>query len=477
MLRRYRAERLLRRDFEALRERVLTSVRANLGARRIVLDHSDLEACYSTAWQGLYTVLTEGQEIESPAAWLTTVCYRRAIDEHRRRQSDQRRLLDDAIERQSRVEPDLAGALDDRLKLRHTFEALRQRLDAREQQAASLCYLQGLTRAQAAERMGISETGMRKLMEGRGPGRPGVAAKVDSLLETIQGGGWCEQQASLMRGLAFGVHDPNGERYHLARLHYRECPACRAHVLSLRGLAAVLPPLALPWAPGMVGGLGGALGGGAGGGVGAGGGAGAGASAGAGAGSSAGAAGFGGATGGGAAGGWLPFGGSFAAKLATGCLLLAGVGGGCVALITVPSHSPHASRRHDHGRGSGGPVAATPLPGAPASSAAGPFARGSSTSTLPASSSFLSSSSSSSPHRLRTASSMPAVSAAQRELGFERPSARTSSSSGSAQAAGAQSRYARPTRDPLMGSPSQSSSQSRTSPASPRGAESEFGPG
>ena len=95
--------------------------------------------------------------------------------------------------------------------------------------------------------MGIGETAMRKLMEGRAPGRPGVAGKVGDLLRVISGGEWCEQQTSLMRGLAFGILDPDGERYRLARLHQRECPACRAYVLSLRGLAAVLPPLALPW--------------------------------------------------------------------------------------------------------------------------------------------------------------------------------------------------------------------------------------
>ena len=82
---------------------------------------------------------------------------------------------------------------------------------------------------------------MRKLMEGPGPGRPGVAGKVGELVETIRGGGWCEEQGSLMRGLAFGILDPEGERYRLAMAHRRECPACRAYVLSLRGLAAVLP--------------------------------------------------------------------------------------------------------------------------------------------------------------------------------------------------------------------------------------------
>lgn len=96
---------------------------------------------------------------------------------------------------------------------------------------------------------------MRKLMEGAGPGRPGVAGKVGELLETIKAGGWCEQQSSLMRAYAFGILEPGGERHALAVAHCRECPACRAHVAALRGLASVLPlplisPLALAGASG-----------------------------------------------------------------------------------------------------------------------------------------------------------------------------------------------------------------------------------
>ena len=210
------------------------------------------------------------------------------------------------------------------------FEGLRGRLSERELQAAALCYLQGLSRAEAAARMGISEPRMRKLMEGPGPGRPGVAGKVGELVETIRGGGWCEEQGSLMRGLAFGILDPEGERYRLAIAHRRECPACRAYVLSLRGLAAVLP---VPFLPGVLGA--GALGAGAGGGVAACGGAAGrrlGAGAGAGAGASVGAAGVGGRRGrelvprreeG------------LRAKLAVGCLVMA-FGAGCVALTGAP---------------------------------------------------------------------------------------------------------------------------------------------
>src|ERR1019366_4959555 len=101
--------------------------------------------------------------------------------------------------------------------------------------------------------MGISEARMRKLMDGQGPGRPGVAGKVGELAETIRDGSWCEEQGSLMRGLAYGILDPDGERYQLALMHRSECPACRAYVTSLRGLAAArgarLPAVARARAP------------------------------------------------------------------------------------------------------------------------------------------------------------------------------------------------------------------------------------
>ncbi|HEY2766660.1 MAG TPA: sigma-70 family RNA polymerase sigma factor [Solirubrobacteraceae bacterium] len=332
-LRRYRAERLLREEFERWREEVLAAVRARIRARGVQLDGGDLEACYAHAWQGLYAALLAGREVANPVGWLKVVTFRRAIDEHRARTrlGVERRLDEPAtgetLASASAVEYDLAAELDDRARLRHVFEALRGSLSARECEAASLCYLQGLPRAEAAERMGIGEKTMRKLMEGRGPGRPGVASKVGELLGSIRGGGWCEQQVSLMRAFAFGVLDPDGERYQLALAHRRECPACRRYVLSLRGLAAVLPPLVLPWGVGV----------GVGAGAGAGGAAGAGGGSGVGAGTSAGTgAGLGLGTGAGAA------------KLAVGCVLALGVGCAAVAGLhhraTPAGHSGHAHR-------------------------------------------------------------------------------------------------------------------------------------
>lgn len=247
-LRRYRAERLLRKDFEGMRSKVLTVVRSQLRGAGIGLAAADLEACYAQAWHGLYASVLEGEQIENPAGWLVRVTFRRAVDE--RRAARARGVVEGegkgSYPLVSHGPQDWASELDDKARLRHVFEGLRTRLGPREREAATLCYLQGLSRAEAAERMGVSEARMRKLMEGGGAGRQGVAAKMGELLDTVAAGGWCEEQGSLMRAYAFGILDPEGERQALAVAHCSECPACRAHVASLRGLASVLPLPLLP---------------------------------------------------------------------------------------------------------------------------------------------------------------------------------------------------------------------------------------
>lgn len=322
-LRRLRAERLLAQEFEALRAKVLAAVRRRLAAAGAQPEAADLEACYAQAWQGLYAAVAAGQEIANPAGWLVVVAQRRAIEETRLRRNAAG--ADGAEVEQRGSEPDLAARLDDLSRLRHLFEAMRSRLSRRECEAASLCYLQGLSRADAAERMGVSVQRMRKLMDGDGARREGVASKVGKLLTLVGSGGWCDEQASLMRALAFGVLDPAGERYRLATQHQRECAACRRYVLSLRGLAAVLPPLVLP--PGVFAGAAGA------------------GAAGAGAGSGSGAGAGGGAAAGGAGGGsWGALGGALGGKLAgaLGALGIAGVAVGGAALL--PAARPALTR-------------------------------------------------------------------------------------------------------------------------------------
>ncbi len=323
-----------------MRGRVLATVRGRLRAAGVTLDAADLEACYAQAWHGLYTTMLDGHtEVANPEGWLALVTYRRAIDEHRSRLRapgayDAYDTRDGGHEAGA-PERDLAGELDDRARLRQLMEGLRGRLSPRERQAAALCYLQGLSRADAAARMGISQARMRKLMEGSRAGSTGVAGKVGELLASIRAGSYCAEQSSLMRGFAFGILDPDGERYALAVAHQRECPACRAHVQSLRGLASVLPPLPLPLALGVAAGAG----------------AGAGVTStgvGVGAGAGAGVSGAGVGVGGAAGGGWLMAGGGLGAKLVVGCLVAVSVGAGCVALTVgpiVPSHA-RTHRRH-----------------------------------------------------------------------------------------------------------------------------------
>ncbi len=238
-LRRFRAERLLRRDFDALRPKVLSTVRSRLGGSACELDTADLEACYAQAWQGLYAAVLGGEEIENPAGWLVVVTTRRAVDERRARHEAARAPQVEA--EALGFEPELEARIDDLGTLRQLFEGLRGGLAQRELEAATLCYLQGFSRAEAAQRMGLSAKRLGKLMEGD-TRAGGVASKVGELLAVIRAEAWCEEQGSTMRAFAFGILDPSGERYRLALAHQRECSRCRRYVRSLRGLAAALPP-------------------------------------------------------------------------------------------------------------------------------------------------------------------------------------------------------------------------------------------
>jgi hypothetical protein len=176
--------------------------------------------------------------------------------------------------------------------------------------------------------MGVSESSMRKIMDGH-RGRRGVAHKVGAFVGTIDSGEWCAAQGSLMRGFAHGILDPAGERYGLALAHQNHCPACRSYVLSLRGLAALLPPVPwlTPWALAVGAGTSASAHAGASAGVPAvaGGGPPTASAIGVGAGATVASA------SGAAGGGWLLAAGS-GAKLAAGCLLALSVGAGCVAI-------------------------------------------------------------------------------------------------------------------------------------------------
>ena len=244
-----RAERVVQREYAELRAPTLRALRSRLAGQSISFDDADLDAFYNQAWHGLYEQLARGEEIENRAGFLVVASHRRAIEELRRLHPDRRA---DGVEPEATgQDADLAQNLDDRRRLTGLMEGMRERLSERERQAAALCYLHGYSRPEAAAALGLAPKRMEKLMDG-------VSGKLGTLTSEIDEGDWCETRQSLMKAYAYGVLDPDGERYALARAHLDECPACRRYVRGLRGIAAVVPPVWLPLAGLGILGLGGA---------------------------------------------------------------------------------------------------------------------------------------------------------------------------------------------------------------------------
>jgi DNA-directed RNA polymerase specialized sigma24 family protein len=234
---RKRADDLLARDYEALRAKVSAGAGAQLARKNIHFDPVDMEAFYNQAWHGLHSEVAAGRTIANHTGWLVTVTARRALDEYRRLHRD--RHADGVEPAEHAADGDLAERLDDAAKLRAFVEGMKDRLSVRECQAATLCYLQGLTRPEAARVLGVEPKRLEKIMDG-------VSRKVGEFVRAIEAGRWCEARGSLMRAFAFGILDPGGRRYERASEHLGGCTGCRAYVRSLRGLGALLPPVALP---------------------------------------------------------------------------------------------------------------------------------------------------------------------------------------------------------------------------------------
>ena len=232
---------------------------------------SDLDAAYNAAWHALYEQSRKhGKEIGNLGGWLATITYRRAIDDVRSARMKYRApvAVDDSASRLG-YEHDVDAEITDLQRYHQWLVSVRLRLNAREQQAVSLCVLHEHSRRDASDIMGIDIKRLDKIM---------VAAnkKLGGLLEAINRGDWCEDQRSLIKAYAFGLHEEGGERHALAVAHVMECQACAAYVRSLRGLSVAVPAPALlsgavAASGGIVGGLSGLFGGGASGGAAAGG--------------------------------------------------------------------------------------------------------------------------------------------------------------------------------------------------------------
>jgi DNA-directed RNA polymerase specialized sigma24 family protein len=233
-------ERVIAAHYESLKCEVLATVRGKLAVDNLHPDPSDLDAAYNAAWHALYEHSRKhGNEIGNLGGWLATITYRRAIDDVRSARMKYRAAVA-VVESAGRLgyEHDVDGEITDRQRYHQWLVSVRLRLNAREQQAVSLCVLHEHSRRDASDIMGIDIKRLDKIM---------VAAnkKLGGLLEAISRGEWCEGQRSLIKAYAFGLHEEGGERHALAVAHVMECRACAAYVRSLRGLTVVVPAPAL----------------------------------------------------------------------------------------------------------------------------------------------------------------------------------------------------------------------------------------
>ena len=206
------AERQLERDYDRLKPETLASLSAKLRARGLRVADADLDGYYNQAWHALYQQAAAGTEIDNPGGFLVLVGFRRAIDDLR----TVRDAVPVDVDHVAAYDSDLAGHLDDQRMLREFTEALREELGERERVAATLCYLHGYTRPEAAGLMGLNERRMQKVMDA-------VSKAIGRITRQIQAGERCDARASQNKAYALGLLDPDGERYLLTRAHLDDC--------------------------------------------------------------------------------------------------------------------------------------------------------------------------------------------------------------------------------------------------------------
>jgi hypothetical protein len=136
------------------------------------------------------------------------------------------------------VDNPIDETIDQQQEFKHFVEGMRSSLNQRELQAATLCYVYGMSRPEAAEQVGVRPKRMEKIMDE-------VSRKLRPVLASIKEGTWCEDRAVLINQFALGALDADSDEYREAVDHLEGCPGCRRHVLGTRGMTAVTIPSTL----------------------------------------------------------------------------------------------------------------------------------------------------------------------------------------------------------------------------------------
>ena len=237
---RQEAEALADANYEALKEVVLRSVRSRLFSRSVRLDRIDLEEAYNLAWHGVCQAIAQGRRVGNLAGLLVDITGKRAIDIYRQRNEA---MFAEADVETRAVELDLAERVDDRQKIDHLLERLKDRLSDVQRNAVTLCLLHGYTRPEAARLLGIEPVAFEKVMDR-------ATKKISGVVAAMDGRGCGDDEwARALRSFALGVIGEDSPDYERVAAHVRECVSCERYVVGLRGLAAVLPPLGLPLVP------------------------------------------------------------------------------------------------------------------------------------------------------------------------------------------------------------------------------------
>lgn len=230
------ADEVIGAEYDAFKDEVTRTVAGKLSASKIRFADLDMDGFYNQAWYGLYTKLQDNQQIENRKGLLIQMAYRRAIDEYRTLHPD--RQADPVVLETLGVDNPIEETIDQQQEFKHFVEGMRSELNQRELQAATLCYVYGMSRPEAAEQVGVRPKRMEKIMDE-------VSRKMRPVLASIKEGTWCEDRAVLINQFALGALDPESTDYREAIDHLEGCSGCRRHVMGTRGLTAVTIPSAL----------------------------------------------------------------------------------------------------------------------------------------------------------------------------------------------------------------------------------------
>lgn len=229
-------ERLVSAEYEDNKAEIVRTVSSKLSAAGVTMSPGDIEAPYNEAWHALYVELSKGSVVENRKGFLVAVTHRRALSEHRASRANRRASVEelDLIG----AEIDFDSRLDAEIQVRQVIEGFRSNLSEREFEAATLCYIHGYSRPEAARVLGVKPKRMEKIMDG-------ASKRISGVVKRVESGEYCDGLRSVVRAYAVGILDPDGEKYRLAQGHLENCPACRRQVWVIRGLAVGVPPLPL----------------------------------------------------------------------------------------------------------------------------------------------------------------------------------------------------------------------------------------